>query len=146
MRKPGVLFLCTANSARSVMAEAFFRRAAGDWFEVMSAGLEAKPIHPLTVRVMREVGIDLAGREPHGLKEYLGKESPRFVVIVCQAAEASCPKLWPFALAQLSWPFPDPASPDGADEERLARFREVRGQIEARVTAWVEQLNKDREG
>lgn len=146
MEKPAVLFLCSANSARSVMAEAFFRRAAGDRFEVTSAGLEPRQVHPLTVRVMREVGIELVGHEPRGVKEYLGRKSFRHVVIVCAKAEAACPRLWPFALHQLFWPFDDPAAPGGNDSDSVSRFRAVRDQIEARVNAWAEALDRDAEG
>ncbi|MBN9519856.1 arsenate reductase ArsC [bacterium] len=142
MRKPGVLFLCTANSARSVMAEAFPRRAAGDRFEVASAGLAPAPVHPLTVRVMREVGIEVGDREPRGVGDYLGRESFRYVVSVCEAAERECPRLWPFAPTFLSWPFQDPADADGTDAERLARFRWVRDQIRVRVEAWVRELDR----
>lgn len=82
--RPGVLFLWTANSTRSVMAAAFFRRSAGDRFEVAGAGLDPRSIHPLTVRVMREAGFEFGGREPHSVREYLGRKSFRYVVTVCR--------------------------------------------------------------
>jgi arsenate reductase (thioredoxin) len=71
--KPVVLFLCTANSARSQMAEALLRKHAGDRFEVHSAGLEPAGIHPLTIQVLDEAGIDLQGQRSKSVKEYLGK-------------------------------------------------------------------------
>ncbi|MBX9625792.1 MAG: arsenate reductase ArsC [Gemmataceae bacterium] len=140
-----MLFLCTANSARSVMAEAIFRREAGDRFEVASAGLEPKPVHPLTVLVMREVGIDVSGHTPRGVKEFLGRASLRYVVSVCQAAEAACPVLWPFAPVHLSWPFPDPVG-SGEEAEQLDRFRSVRDAIRQRVKAWLPDLLASHEG
>src|SRR5207342_1749488 len=73
-----VLFLCTGNSARSQMAEALLRRHAGDRFEVYSAGLEPKGIHPLTIRVMNEIGIPLEGHRSKSIDEFLGKVSVRY--------------------------------------------------------------------
>ena len=73
MDKPVILFLCTGNSARSQMAEAFLRKHAGNRYEVLSAGTEPKGINPLTVRVMDEVGISLDGHRSKSLSEFLGK-------------------------------------------------------------------------
>ena len=73
MQKPRVLFLCTGNSCRSQMAEAFLRKYAGDQFEVYSAGLEPKPINPLTIKVMEEIGFDMSGQYSKPLTLYLGK-------------------------------------------------------------------------
>jgi arsenate reductase len=133
VEKPGVLFLCTANSARSLMAEAFFRRASGDRFEVASAGLNPRPVHPLAVRVMREEGIDLSAHEPRAVKEFLGRAAFRYVVIVCRAVEPDCPTVWPFSVGLLHRPFDDPTAGNGTEEERLDRFRAVRDEIAAFV-------------
>ena len=73
MDKKRVLFLCTGNSCRSQMAEAFLRKYAGDYFEVHSAGLEPKTINAYTYEVMNEVGFDLSGQLPKGIQTYLGK-------------------------------------------------------------------------
>jgi hypothetical protein len=73
MRKTKVLFLCTGNSARSQMAEAFLRKYGDDRFEAYSAGLEPKDINPYTVRVMEEVGLSLDGQYSKSLTEYMGK-------------------------------------------------------------------------
>lgn len=143
MEKPGVLFLCTANSARSVMAEAFFRTAAGDAFEVASAGLEPRSLNPLTVRVMSEVGIDVSGHTPHAVKDFLGKRSFRYVVTVCKEAEAACPVVWPFASFQHSWPFEDPVGGEGTEEERLDRFRTTRDAIQSKVLRLAEELKAE---
>lgn len=137
MSKPIVLFLCTGNSARSQMAEAFLRHYADDRVEVHSAGLEARGMHPLTVRVMREVGIDVSGQRSKAVREYLGKLAVRLAITVCLPAEANCPIIWPNALGHLSWPFDDPAADDGSDEEKLARFRVVRDQIRSKIVDWL---------
>jgi len=81
--KTRVLVLCTGNSARSQMAEAFIRRYGGDRFEVHSAGLEPKGINPFTVRVMQEAGYDLAGHRSKDLNEYFGKLHFGYIITVC---------------------------------------------------------------
>ena len=132
-----VLFLCTGNSARSQMAEAFLRRYGGDRFEVHSAGLSPQAINPLTVRVMQERGYDLSGHASKGIKEYLGKVLFQYLITVCAEAEKSCPTVWPGVSHRLHWLFEDPAAFEGSEEERLAKFREVRDQIERKVKEWV---------
>jgi len=137
MDKPVILFLCTGNSARSQMAEAFLRKHAGDRYEVLSAGTEPKGINPLTVRVMDEVGISLDGHRSKSLSEFLGKVRIHYAITVCEHAEKSCPSVWPFCQERLFWPFDDPAACEGSEETRLKKFREVRDQIEAKVKEWI---------
>ncbi len=132
-----VLFLCTGNSARSQMAEAFLRRYGGDRFEVHSAGLRPQGINPLTVRVMQEQGYDLSLHESKGIQEYLGRVLFQYLITVCADADKNCPQVWPGVSHRLYWPFEDPAAFEGSEEERLAKFREVRDQIERKVKDWV---------
>ena len=133
-----VLFLCTGNSARSQMAEAFLRHHGGDRFEVYSAGLEPKGIHPLTRRVMAEKGHDLAGHYSKDVFEFLGKTHFGYIITVCSNAEMRCP-IFPGIARRLYWPFDDPAAFTGTEEEKLAEFRRVRDQIEARIIAWLNE-------
>lgn len=91
MNKPKVLFLCTGNSARSQMAEAFLRKYGGERFEVFSAGLEPSVINPLTVKVMEEIGVDMSGHFAKGLTQYLGKVHFSYLVTVCSRADEKCP-------------------------------------------------------
>lgn len=137
MDRPVVLFLCTGNSARSQMAEAFFKKYAGDRLEIHSAGLEPRSIHPLTIQVMNEVGISLDGHRSKAVGEFLGKLSVRYAIVVCERAEQACPKLWPFTKQRLFWPFEDPAALAGSESERLAKFREVRDQIDEKIKCWL---------
>lgn len=88
-----VLFLCTGNSARSQMAEAFVRKYSQDRFEPFSAGLEPKELNPLTVQVMQEIGFDLAGYRSKGIAEFLGKEHFEYLITVCHEAEENCPRV-----------------------------------------------------
>jgi len=138
-KKPRVLFLCTGNSARSQMAEAFLRKHAGDRFEVHSAGLEPKGIHPLTRQVMEEVGLPLDGQRSKSLDEYFMKVQIGYLITVCSNAETRCPTM-PGVGVRLYWPFEDPAAFEGTEEERLAKFRQVRDQIEARILAWLDEM------
>ena len=136
--KPLVLILCTGNSCRSQMAEGFLRAYHGDRFDVQSAGTEpAERVHPLAVRVMGEIGIDITGRRPKDLKDFLGREPVRHVMIVCDRASATCPRIWPGALSRSELPFEDPAHFQGDADETLAKFREVRDQIGAAMRAWT---------
>ena len=140
MKKPRVLFLCTGNSARSQMAEAFLRKQAGDRFEVYSAGLEPQEINPYTLRVMQESGVDMSGQRAKSLNEYIGKLHFGYLITVCSNAEEKCP-IFPGMGMRLHWPFEDPAAFEGTDEGRLEKFRQVRDQIEAKVTAWLEEVS-----
>ena len=140
-KRPQVLFLCTHNTARSQMAEALLRRHAGDRFEVYSAGYEPTDINPFTRQVMAEVGIDLGGQYSKGVKEYLGKINFAYVISVCDRAEKICPTAFPSISRQrLFWPFEDPVAFEGTDEEKLAKFREIRDQIDRRILQWFREL------
>jgi arsenate reductase len=136
MNKTRVLFLCTGNSARSQMGEAFLRRYRGDEFEVYSAGLEPKEIHPYTRQVLAEVGIDMAGQYAKSLSEYMGRVHFGYLITVCDRAEQRCP-IFPGMGVRLYWPFEDPAAATGTEKEKLAVFRRVRDEIEARVLEWL---------
>jgi arsenate reductase len=137
MSKQRVLFLCTGNSARSQMAEALLRKYAGDVFEPHSAGLEPKGLNPLTVQVMREVGIDISDQQSKGIEIYLGKVLFQYLITVCDDAEQNCPTVWPGVNTRMHWSFADPAEFEGTEEEKLAHFREVRDLIEQKIKAWV---------
>ena len=137
MDKLRVLFLCTGNSARSQMAEAFLREYGDDMFEPHSAGLEPKGLNPLTIRVMEEIGIDISAQKSKGIETYLGKMLFQYLITVCDDADKNCPAVWPGVNIRMHWSFEDPARFEGTEEEKLAKFREVRDLIENKVTVWV---------
>jgi arsenate reductase len=137
---PQVLFLCTHNAARSQIAEALCWRYVGDRFAVASAGLASTEVHPLTRRVLTEIGLDPCGLWAKDLKDFLGKVPVQYAIIVCQEAERHCPRLYPFALQTLYWPFDDPTQPSGDTEQRLDTFRAVRDAIDARLRSWLDTL------
>lgn len=132
-----VLFLCTGNSARSQMAEAFLRKYGGDKFEAHSAGLEPKCMNPFTLKVMEEIGLDLSGQRSKSVGEYLGKMLFQHLITVCDDADRNCPTTWPGIPNRMHWSFEDPAAFEGADDDKLTKFRQVRNQIENRVKNWV---------
>lgn len=135
--KTRALFLCTGNSARSQMGEAFLRHYASDHFEAYSAGLDPKGMNPLTVKVMSEIGLDISGQASKSVTEYLGKQLIQVLVTVCDHAEKNCPTTWPGINKKMHWSFEDPAEVEGSEEEKLQKFREVRDQIDQKIQAWL---------
>lgn len=144
MTKPKILFLCTGNSARSQMAEAFLRAYADDKFEAHSAGIEPKGhILPDVLTVMKERGFDLSNQRSKGVDEYLGKVHFAYVITVCGDAEENCPTVFLNMGKHEHWHFNDPAKFEGSDDERLQRVREVREQIDQRVLQWIAEQVKE---
>lgn len=141
MEKLRVLFLCTGNSARSQMAEAFLRKYAGDHFEAHSAGLEPKGMNPLTVKVMEEAGFDMSSHRSKGIENYLGKVLFQYLITVCDDADKNCPTVWPGVNKRMHWSFEDPAKFEGTEDEKLAKFRQVRDLIDAKVKSWLAEQN-----
>lgn len=139
--KPRVLFLCTHNAARSQLAEALLRKHATHRFEAMSAGLEPTDVHPLTRQVLEELGVDHTALRAKGAREFLGRTSIRYAIIVCQRVEARCPQVFPFAMQTLYWNFDDPTEQQGSAELQLAKFRRVRDEIDACIKAWLREVD-----
>ena len=133
MSKQRILFLCTGNSARSQMAEAFLRKYGGDYFEPHSAGLEPRGLNPYTVRVMDKAGIDVSNQKSKSVDTYLGKMLFQCLITVCDDAEKNCPTVWPGVNQRMHWSFEDPAKFEGSEEEKLTKFREVRDLIEKKI-------------
>jgi arsenate reductase len=131
-----VLFLSSANSVRSQMAEGFLRVLAADAFEAYSAGSVPRELHPLAVAVMAECGIDIAEQRPKAMQEYMGKAQFEFLITVCDRAEKGCP-MFPGVGTREYWPLDDPALADATDDERLTLFRESRDYIEKRVRRFL---------
>ncbi len=139
MGRPLVLVLCTANSCRSQMAEGMLRAAAGDLVEVQSAGsAPAEGVHPLAVRVMAEIGIDISAHRAKHVEGF-ARRPVATVVTVCGAADAACP-VFPGRVARHHWGFDDPARAAGSEEERLAVFRRVRDEMRRVFDAYAAGL------
>ena len=141
MEKPRVLFLCVHNSARSQMAEAFLKKYAGDQFDVMSAGLEPGKLNPYVVAVMKETGIDISGNTTKSAFD-LYKQNLEFtyVVTVCdKEAAQQCP-IFPGVTTRLHWPFDDPSTFRGTEEQVLDKTRGVRNEIDAKVREFIDTI------
>lgn len=137
--KPTVLILGTGNSSRSHMGEGFLRAAAGDLVNVQSAGSHPTGcVHPLAVKVMAEVGIDISGHRSKHLKEFLGQKV-RTVITVGGNLDEGCP-VFPGQLQRHHWPFLDPAKATGNEEEVLNAFRQVCDQMRRVFEAYAAGL------
>jgi arsenate reductase len=133
-----VLILCTGNSCRSQMAEGWINHELGDTWLARSAGTDpAVSVHPLAVRAMAEVGIDISDGMPDMVGRYL--DQPWDVVItVCDSAREMCP-VFPGTVEQIHILFPDPADAEGGEDERMAVFRSVRDAIREQLVGEIEQ-------
>lgn len=141
--KPSVLILCTGNSCRSHMAEGILRSVAGDLVEVHSAG--SKPagyVHPKSIQVLRELGIDISAHTSKHMNDFLGRQITT-VITVCGNADQACP-LFPGQVNRHHWGFEDPAHAKGTEEEVLNEFRRVRDQIRLVFGAYAAGLREGR--
>jgi arsenate reductase len=130
--------LCTGNSCRSQITEALLRHRGGERLEVFSAGTEpAAEVHPLAIRVMSEMGLDLEGQYPKDYRVYLDRVPIQVLITVCDGAAASCPAVWPGVVERVHWPTEDPAAFVGGEAETLAKFRRVRDELDGRVQDWL---------
>lgn len=135
--KPTVLILCTGNSCRSHLAEGILRAVAGDILDVVSAG--SKPagyVHPLAIRVMQEIQIDISGHTSKPMTDFM-TQPVETVITVCGHADQACP-VFPGQVNRHHWPFEDPAHAEGTEEEKLAVFRRVRNEIRRTFTAYAD--------
>jgi len=147
--KPTVLILCTGNSCRSQMAEGILRAAAGDLLNVQSAGSQpAGYVHPLAIRALAEIGIDIASHRSKPFGEFLA-QPVHTVISVCGKADAACP-VFPGQVNRHHWPFDDPAHApgteadlsrrSGAQAEQMEVFRRVRDEIRRVFGAYADGL------
>ena len=139
--KKKVLFICVHNSARSQMAEAFLNNICGDQFEAHSAGLEPGKLNPIVVEAMQEIGIDISGNHTKSVLDiYKSGKSFAYVVTVCDETSAQRCPVFPGATARVHWGFPDPSAIQGSHDEKLARTREIRDIIKAKVEEWCAEV------
>ena len=127
MEKKKVLILCTANSARSQMAEGLLRHDAGDRFDVESAGTRATLVRPEAIAVMKEIGIDISGHRSKAVDEFKDVTFD-YVLTVCDNDKESCP-IYPGHANRMHHGFADPAAVQGNEQQRLEAFRRVRDEI-----------------
>ena len=126
-----VLFLCTHNSARSQMAEGILRLRGGQRVQAFSAGTEPSEVHPLALRAMEAMQIDISEHTSKSLGRFLGQNFD-YIITVCDRARESCP-IFPGDPYQIHWSFPDPAEVEGNDDERFAAFKKISVQLNTRI-------------
>lgn len=136
MPKKRVLILCTANSARSQMAEGLLRHDHGDQFEVASAGTRASLVRPEAIAVLAELGIDITAHHSKHVDEFAGQAFDT-VITVCDNAKETCPIVFLDA-RRLHHSFEDPAATEGSEEDRRNAFRRVRDQLRL----WLHEFSR----
>jgi len=134
IKKPGILFICTHNSARSQMAEGYMNAKYGDRFETFSGGTEIARVNTMAIAVMKEIGIDISGHRSKLIDEHFGK-GIETVIMVCDGAQGACP-FFPGAKTVIHVDFPDPSSCKGTPDVCLLQFREVRDAI----ILWIDAI------
>ncbi|ADU28561.1 arsenate reductase (thioredoxin) [Evansella cellulosilytica] len=137
MTKPIIYFLCTGNSCRSQMAEAWGKAYLGEKYDVYSAGIEAHGVNPKAVQAMKEVDIDITDQTSDTIDQELLQKAD-LVVTLCGHANDVCPATPPNK-ERVHWGFDDPAKAEGTDEEKWAVFQRVRDEIGARIKRFAEE-------
>ena len=135
-----ILFLCTGNSARSILGEFYLAHAGRGAFRAFSAGSFPKgAVHPLTLETLQAAGISSEGARSKSWDEFAGPDAPRMdlVITVCDNAAGEVCPIWPGHPAKVHWSFPDPASAEGSKEERLATFARIFATIRQSVDRLV---------
>lgn len=136
------LVVCTQNACRSQMAEGFLKNKAKGRLQVFSAGVEPTEVNPKAIEVMKEIGIDISDQRSKAMQEVLGRHNFAYVIFVCEKAEQTCPRIYPTIGGELiSWPFDDPASFTGSEEEVMNKFREVRDKIGEKIDQWLKEID-----
>jgi arsenate reductase (thioredoxin) len=134
--KKRVLFLCTANSSRSQMAEGIIKHFLGDKIDAFSAGTEATYVNPTAIEVMKEIGIDISRHQSKNLTAFDG-QSFDYVITLCGSANETCP-LYIGGTKKMHIGFDDPAKATGTQDEILKEFRRVRDEIKEKLTAFFQ--------
>ncbi len=137
-RRTRVLFLCTGNSARSQIAEALTERLGGGVVEARSAGSHPKPLHPNAVRVLRERGIDIAGRRSKHLEEFADRQFD-YVVSLCDRVREVCPE-FPGRPDLIHWSVPDPAREGNGDRQTYPAFERTATELATRIAFLLELI------
>jgi arsenate reductase (thioredoxin) len=139
--KNRILFLCTTNACRSQMAEGIVKYFYGNQFDVKSAGSKITAVHPFTIKVMSEIGVDISKQRSKLVTEFAGQEFDYVITLCGGYSKTTCPVFLGKAKQELHLDFIDPAEAKGSEEEILDVFRKVRDGIKSKISEFVEQLN-----
>ncbi len=129
--KKGILFLCTGNSCRSQMAEGFAKKMLPKNMEIFSAGMEPKSVHPMAVKVMQEIGVDISHQKSKNISD-IPIDEISIVVTLCGDAAERCP-VFPGKVKRIHWELEDPAKAQGSQEEIIKIFQKVRDKIRSHI-------------
>ncbi len=132
------MFLCTANSCRSQMAEGFAKEYGKGLIEVYSAGLMAAGVHKRAAAVMKEAGIDISKQGSKTIDENLLKQMD-IIVTLCSYAETLCPST-PAGIRRVHWPIKDPVGTMGSEDQIMYEFRRAREEIRAKVRELIKEI------
>ena len=135
--KHNIIFICTGNSCRSQIAEGLFKNEAGDKFNVYSAGSDPSRLHPASIKVMAEWGIDISNQKSEKIDKYLNKKID-IVVTVCDNANKSCPS-FPSGGNRIHWSIKDTFHNWGDDEKDLEPYRLARNEIKDKIKTLLKQ-------
>ncbi len=136
-----VLFICTGNSVRSQMAEGLLIALGSKRWEVRSAGIFSSYVHPLAIRAMEEIGIDISMQTSKSIDPFVKKKFD-YIITLCDDAAKSCPN-FPGEGKRYHWPVEDPAAAIGTIEERLAVFRKVRDELKTKMEAFLKSESSE---
>ncbi|MFT5170801.1 MAG: arsenate reductase [Candidatus Marinamargulisbacteria bacterium] len=131
---PKILFVCTHNSCRSQIAEGLLRHFRGDQYEVFSAGAEKTHVKPGAIETMAEIGIDISGQSSKTVAS-LSEEKFALAITVCDSAQQTCSPFLGNCDDRAHWPFFDPSTVQGTDDEIKAAFRKTRNEIKSKILA-----------
>ena len=130
-KKEKIIFICTGNACRSQIAEGILRSIAGDKFDVFSAGSYPSKVHPMSIKVMKEIGIDITSHTSDPISNFL-KENIDIVVTVCNNADKACP-VFPGKVERIHWRIKDPFKGWGSDRDDLVNFTRTRDDLNERI-------------
>ena len=133
--KKKILFVCTGNSCRSQIAHGLLNNIAGDRFEVFIAGLSPNKVHPMAIKVMKEIDIDISHHTSDHLDDYLDKDID-VVITTCDDANESCP-FFPGTVMRLHWSIDDPFESWNVEESNIQLFRDTRNKIEENIRLFL---------
>ena len=130
-KKEKIIFICTGNACRSQIAEGIMRQLAGDKFDVFSAGSYPTKIHPMSIKVMNNIGIDISSHTSDPISSFLN-ENINIVVTVCDKANKACP-VFPGKVERIHWSIEDPFRGWRSDPDDLVNFNKTRNDLNERI-------------
>lgn len=134
--KKKVLFLCTGNSCRSQIGEGLLREMAGDQYDVYSAGVKPSKVHPMSIMVMQEIGIDISNQHSDDVNDYIDIGID-IVISVCDHAAQTCPT-FPGKVERIHWSIKDPYHGWDIDESKLPDYRATRDDLKQRIQGFLD--------